>query len=147
MREETFPEVLPFSHLLRPHIETALWPHLYPKDSICESNMSEVFDYALRLDLLQFRYDQQVLGHFNKVGTRAHGISLGRALNEFPDSPQDLRMKRAALADLARQLGRACFLVTFDPGAYATTWSHFVERTRHMAGQRFWETTLWKHFM
>ena len=45
-------------------------------------------------------------------------------------------MNRPALAELTRQLGRARFLVTLDPGAYATTGSYSVERTRHMAGRR-----------
>ena len=154
-REDTVSRALPFSFLLRPYIETALWPHLYPNNSLCDTNMSgrerkyksvkqaflakvcsEVLDYALRYDLLQFHYDRHVLSHFSEVGQRATGIPLERVLKEFPDSPHDLKMNRAALADLNRQLGRARFLVTLAPGAYATTWSYFVERTRHMAGRR-----------
>ncbi len=59
-------------------IEYALWPNLYPFSTWCESNisdsgsrlsmkvsfdtklLSEILDYALHYDLLQFQYDRSL---------------------------------------------------------------------------------------
>lgn len=106
-------------------IECALWPNLYPFTSWCESSISgknsqlsvrksfwakvfsEIVDYALHFDLLQWQYDRalyKVVGGAINTARFSH-CSPARALDTKPFSPTYWQWQHRYLLDAVQQYG------------------------------------------
>ena len=147
---------LPHKVMLRRYLECVLWPGLYPSRAVCDTEfagslrgkkksvkqaflakvVSPVYDFALQYDLLHFHFDRHVMSSFSGKARAAGPLSLMRALKDFPDSPHDRRLNSLAMTDLNHTLGRAKFMITLAPGAYATTWPEVVLHCRDVTKAR-----------
>ena len=100
-------------------IECALWPHLYPRRSWCETTLkgntsrlsikvaflikvfSSILDYALDFELLQFHYDLWLFKTVSRAISTARKLhcSPARALNAKTFSPSYWKTQHRLLQD------------------------------------------------
>ena len=116
-------------------IECALWPNLYPYTMWCESTLSgldsklsgkisfmrkvfsQIMDYGMHFDLLQFHYDRSlfkvVSGAINSA--RFSQCSPARALDTKAFSSSYWQWQHRYLLDAVRQFGLPDVFVTISP--------------------------------
>ena len=136
-------------------IECALWPCLYPVTSWCEtmlsgndqrrsskaSFMTKVFsqirDYSLHYDLLQFHFDRWL---FNTVSgaistAAAMDSSPARALETKTFSSEYWRWEHRFLVDALHQYGYPTLFVTINPYEWTFPFARWLEEFRDRTGK------------
>lgn len=116
-------------------IECALWPHLYPNKSWCETVIegnhsrlstkvsffikvfSSIFDYGVDFELLQFHYDLWLFKTVSGAISAARKLhcSAARALNAKTFSPGFWKMQHRLLLDAVDQFGFPSLFLTISP--------------------------------
>ena len=131
-------------------IECALWPTLYYKTILCESNikgqtnrasgkmcfmhkvLSPVEDYAINFELLHYQYDRwlfkTITGAIN--ASKFSGCSPNSALQEKSFSATFWRWQHLYLLDAVRQFGFASFFLTISPYEWTFPWPPFLDDLR-----------------
>ena len=136
-------------------IECALWPHLYPKKSWCETTItgnnsrlstkvaffikvfSSVVDYGIDFELLQFHYD---LWLFKTVSgaifsARRLHCSPVRALNAKTFSPGYWKTQHRLLQDAVDQFGYPSLFLTISPYKWTFPMASWIENIRNKTGK------------
>jgi hypothetical protein len=116
-------------------IECAIWPHLYPFHEWCETKLSgntsrqsakvsftmkirsEILDYSLEYDLLQFVYDRWVFTTVSGAisSSRALNVSAATALSTKTFSVEYWKWHHRYLVDAVRQFGYPDVFITISP--------------------------------
>ena len=135
-------------------LECALWPNLYPRTDWCESAISgsdsrlsskvsfifkvfsEIADYALHFDLLQFQYDRciykTVSGAINSA--RFLNCSPARALDTKQFSPTFWQWQHLYLLDAVQQFGLPDVFITISPFEWSFPFPHWLDQLRSQTG-------------
>ena len=135
-------------------IECALWPNLYPFTTWCESGLSgknnrlsvkksfcaklfsEIVDYALHFDLLQWQYDRAlykvVSGAINTA--RFSHCSPARALDAKPFSPTYWQWQHRYLLDAVQQFGLPDAFITISPYEWSFPFPDWLSSIRKCTG-------------
>lgn len=135
-------------------IECALWPNLYPFTSWCESTLSgkqtrlsskiafstklfsEIADYALHFDLLQWQYDRAlykvVRGAINTA--RFSKCSPARALDSKSFSVTYWQWQQRYLLDAVEQFGLPDAFITISPFEWSFPFAKWLCRARQSTG-------------
>jgi len=144
-----------YHHEQNAGLECALWPHLYPLSSWCETSLSgntarlstkvsymnkilsEILDYSLDFELLQFQYDRWL---FNTVtGAISSGISSGRSpatcLDAKTFSPEYWKWQHRFLLDALRQYGYPSLFLTISPFEWTFPWPQWLLDARSLSGK------------
>ena len=136
-------------------IECALWPNLYPFTDWCESAMSgtssrhsrkisfecklfsEIIDYGLHFDLLQWHYDrviyQIVSGAINTA--RFSSCSPAHALDTKPFSPTYWQWQHRCLLDAVQQFVLPDVFITISPSEWAFPFAKWIDDIRMHTGK------------
>lgn len=144
----------PFNFSLTVGIECALWPNLYPFTSWCESTLSgkqtrlsgkvsfcaklfsEIADYALHFDLLQWQYDRAlykvVSGAINTA--RFSKCSPARALDSKSFSETYWQWQHKYLLDAIDQFGLPDAFITISPYEWSFPFAKWVSSIRQSTG-------------
>ena len=157
LRGDRVQRFLPFSFLLTPYLECALWADLYPSRDYCDTRWatsltpaksvkasflvkcrSSIVDYGASFELLQFHYDRWVLSKFTgrAFATRRIQLDLKYAMADMSDTPYCCYLNHMRLVDIHRQLGPASYFITLAPGAYSTQWHPWVLHAAATCGRR-----------
>lgn len=127
-------------------IECALWPHLYPFHEWCETSfsgnttrksskiafnfklLSEVIDYALDFELLQFHYDRWLFNTVSGAISSCRGTlrSPATALDAKPFSIEYWRWEHRYLIDAVRQYGYPSLFMTISPFEWTFPKPHWL---------------------
>lgn len=135
-------------------IECCLWPSLYPLTDWCESSMSdgdtrlsgkiafitkvlsEISDYSLHFELLQFHFDRwifkTVTGAIN-VGMRTK-CSPARALEAKTFSTGYWQWQHRFLLDALRQFGYLSVFLTISPYEWTFPFPEYLQKIRQATG-------------
>lgn len=144
-----------YNYAERSSIETALWPHLYPFYNWCETNLkgnesrlsmkvrfwhkltSQIADYAMLYDLLQFHYDlwlwQTVSGAIASAGKM--NCSPNKALEAKAFSSEFWRWQHRYLLDAVEQFGTPSLFITISPYELTFPFPPWMESLREMSGK------------
>ena len=136
-------------------IECALWPNIYPFSSWCESLIcgqdsrlsmkaafctklfSEIQDYLLHFDLLQWHYDRTlykiVSGAINTA--RIMNCSPAKALDTKSFSPTYWQWQHRYLLDAVHQFGVPDVFITISPFEWSFPFANWLSSLRHIAGK------------
>ena len=136
-------------------IECALWPNLYPFTSWCESTISrketrlsskiafctklfsEVVDYALHFELIQWQYDRAlykvVSGAINAA--RFSKCSPARALDSKPFLPTYWQWQHRYLLDAVEQFGLPDAFITISPFEWSFPFAKWLTEIRQSTGK------------
>lgn len=136
-------------------VECALWPNLYPFTSWCESTLcggtsrlsskvafchklfSEISDYGLNFDLLQWQYDRSmykiVSGAINTG--RFSNCSPARALDTKPFSPTYWQWQHRYLLDAVDQFGLPDVFFTISPFEWSFPFAKWISDIRQTTGK------------
>ncbi len=136
-------------------IECALWPNLYPYTSWCESVISdngsrlsskvafckklfsEVIDYGLHFELLQFQYDRWVYrtvsGAINTA--RILKCSPARSLDSKTFSPTYWQWQHRFILDAVNQFGLPDVFITLSPYEWSFPFPQWIDDIRHKTGR------------
>lgn len=136
-------------------IECALWPNMYPRSDWCETAISgcdsklsskvsfvtkvfsEIADYALHFDLLQFQYDRSVYktvsGAINCA--RILNCSPARALDTKSFSPSFWQWQHLYLIDAVRQFCLPDVFITISPFEWSFPFPDWLEQIRLQTGR------------
>ena len=132
-------------------IECALWPNLYPYTDWCESMISgamirqsdkttfyakvysEIPDYVLHFDLLQFHFDccmyQVVSGAINT--SRLLNCSPARALDTKPFSSTYCQWEHCYLLNAIAQFGLPDVFITISPFEWSFPFPEWLDDIRN----------------
>ena len=135
-------------------LECALWPNMYPRTDWCESAISgsdsrlsskmsfilkvfsEIADYALHFDLLQFQYDRciykTVSGAINSA--RFLNCSPARALDTKQFSPTFWQWQHLYLLDAVQQFGLPDVFITISPFEWSFPFPNWLDQLRSETG-------------
>ena len=135
-------------------IECALWPNIYPFTNWCESTIcgsearlssrrafstkvfSEITDYALHYELLQWQYDRAlykvVSGAINLA--RFSNCSPARALDTKPFSPTYWQWQHRYLLDAVEQFGLPDAFIAISPYEWSFPFAKWVYCARQSTG-------------
>ncbi len=135
-------------------IECALWPNLYPFSAWCESNisdsgsrlsmkvsfhtklLSEILDYGLHYDLLQFQYDRwlykTVSGAINTA--RFLKCSPARSLDTKTFSATYWQWQHRYLLDAVQQFGLPDIFITLSPFEWSFPFPQWLQDIRSKTG-------------
>jgi hypothetical protein len=135
-------------------IECALWPNIYPFTNWCESTIcgkearlsskrafstkvfSEVTDYVLHYELLQWQYDRAlykvVSGAINSA--RVSNCSPARALDTKPFSPTYWQWQHRYLLDAVEQFGLPDAFITISPYEWSFPFAKWVSCAMQSTG-------------
>ena len=136
-------------------IECALWPHLYPKESWCDTVikgntsrlsfkvafltkvLSGISDYAMDYELLQFHYDLWLFKTVSGAISTARKMhcSPARALNAKTFSPGYWKMQHRLLQDAVDQYGYPSLFLTISPYEWTFPMAEWVTNMRHAIGK------------
>lgn len=136
-------------------IECALWPHLYPCTSWCESVLSGkdsrislkisfltkilsgIVDYSLDYELLQFHFDRwifkTVTGAINSASTM--NCSPATALDMKIFSSGYWKWQHRFLVDALRQFGPPSVFVTISPYEWSFPFPDWLDNVRKLTGR------------
>ena len=136
-------------------IECTLWPNLYPTREWCESAISgketrlsgktafstkvfsEITDYSLHFDLLQWQYDcalyKVVSGAINTAAFS--NCSPVRALDTKPFSPTYWQWQHRYLLDAVEQFGLPDAFITISPYEWSFPFAQWVKKVRQSTGR------------
>lgn len=136
-------------------IERALWPNLYPFTDWCESSLSgqksrlsakvsfchklfsEIPDYAIHFDLLQWQYDRAIYkvvsGAINTA--RLSNCSPARALDSKPFSPTYWQWQHRYLLDAVDQFGLPDVFITISPFEWSFPFAKWISDIRGKTGK------------
>lgn len=136
-------------------IECALWPNLYPFTSWCESMsfdngsrlsskvafckklFSEILDYGLHFELLQFQYDRwvyrTVTGAINTA--RMLKCSPARSLDTKTFSPTYWQWQHRFVLDAVNQFGLPDIFITLSPYEWSFPFPQWLNDIRHKTGR------------
>ena len=139
-----------YNYAERYGIETALWPHLYPFDNWCKTNLkgnssssstkisywhkltSQIADYAMLYDLLQFHYNlwlwQTVSGAI--ASARKLNCSPNKALEAKAFSSEFWKWQHRYLLDAVEQFGTPSLFITISPYEWTFPFSLWMESLR-----------------
>lgn len=137
-------------------IECALWPNLYPYTSWCESVLSdsgsrmsskvsfntklhsEIIDYGMHFELLQFQYDRwlykTVSGAINTA--RFQNCSPARALDTKTFSATYWQWQHRYVLDAVEQFGLPDVFITLSPYEWSFPFPEWLENIRKLTGKR-----------
>ena len=135
-------------------IECCLWPHLYPYTDLCETTLkgnesrlsgkiaflnkvfSNILDYGLTYDLLQFHYDlwifKTVTGAISSA--RRMQCSPARALNAKTFSAGYWKTQHRLLVDAVRQFGYPSVFVTINPYEWTFPFPQWLKNAQQLTG-------------
>lgn len=136
-------------------IECALWPQLYPFYEWCETELSgndsrqsakisfmlkilsEILDYSLEYDLLQFVYDRWL---FNTVSgaissSRKFGTSAAASLSTKTFSTEYWRWQHRFLMDAVRQYGYPDIFITISPYEWTFPTPKWLHNASELSGK------------
>lgn len=152
VKEESNINTLDFS--VTAGIECALWPNIYPFSSWCESLLcgqdsrlsmkiafctklfSEIVDYGLHFDLLQWQYDRNlykvVSGAINTA--RFSNCSPAQALDSKSFSPTYWQWQHRYLLDAVQQFGLPDVFITISPFEWSFPFVNWVSSVRSKTG-------------
>ena len=144
-----------FDFSLTAGIECALWPNLYPFTNWCESTLcgkdtrlsskiafctklfSEIVDYGLHFELLQWQYDRAlykvVSGAINTV--RFSNCSPARALDSKSFSPTYWQWQHRYLLDAVEQFGLPDVFVTISPFEWSFPFAKWLSHICQSTGR------------
>ena len=133
-------------------IECCLWPHLYPYTDLCETTLKEnesclsskfaflnkvfsnILDYALTYDLLQFHYDmlifKMVMGAISSA--RRMKSSPARALNAKTFSAGYWKTQHRLSVDAVRQFGYPSIFVTINPYKWTFPFPQWLKNVQQL---------------
>jgi hypothetical protein len=136
-------------------IECALWPNLYPYTSWCESIVSdsgsrlsskvsfnaklhsEIIDYAMHFELLQFQYDRwlykTVSGAINTA--RFRKCSPARALDTKTFSATFWQWQHRYVLDAVDQFGLPDIFITLSPYEWSFPFPEWLQDIRQKTGR------------
>jgi hypothetical protein len=136
-------------------IECTLWPNLYPYTDWCESNISgkhsrhsvkvsfmtkvtsEILDYSLHFDLMQFHYDRWlykvISGAINTA--RFSNCSPARALDSKHFSVTYWQWQHRYLLDAVEQFGLPDVFVTLSPYEWSFPFPEWLKYIRNTTGR------------
>ena len=139
----------------RSAIENALWPNLYPFTDWCETVLkgnetglstkvsfwqkltSEIADYSMLYDLLQFHYDvwlwQTVSGAI--ASARRMKCSPNKALESKSFSSEFWHWQHRYLLDAVEQFGFPSLFLTISPYEWSFPFPPWMEHLRKMTGK------------
>lgn len=129
-------------------IECALWPHLYPYLHWCESYLSsdgtrssslksfmikiksEIVDYSLNYEILQFQYDMWLWRTVSGAVQTAISFhcSPARSLETKVFSPQFFKWHHLQLIDCVRQHGFPQLFLTISPYEWTYPYPYFLSK-------------------
>lgn len=136
-------------------IECALWPHLYPFHEWCESSfsgnstrksskmsfnfklLSEVIDYSLDYELLQFQYDRWLFNTVSGAISSCRGTlrSPASALDTKPFSVEYWRWEHRFLLDAVRQYGYPSVFITISPFEWTFPMPRWLTSAAELVGK------------
>lgn len=136
-------------------IECALWPHLYPFTSWCETTLtgqqsrlsrkigfltkvfSGIVDYSLEYELLQFHYDLWIFTTVSGAlsSGRIMRCSPARALNAKTFSTGYWKMQHRLLLDAVYQFGYPSLFITINPYEWTFPFPKWLSNIRDMTGR------------
>ena len=136
-------------------IECALWPSLHPYTAWCESAMSdggsrlsrkvsfnakllsEVVDYALHFELLQFQYDRWLYKTLSGAINTARYLkcSPARSLHSKTFSPTYWDWQHRYVLDAVDQFGLPDVFITISPFKWSFPFSQWLEDIRLKTGK------------
>ena len=136
-------------------IECALWPNLYPFTTWCESSISdsgsrlsskasfnaklfsEILDYSLDYDVLQFQYDRwlykTVSGAINTA--RLLKCSPARSLDSKPFSATYWQWQHRYVLDAVEQFGLPDIFITLSPYEWSFPFPQWLTDIRSKTGR------------
>ena len=143
-----------YDFFLTEGIECALWPNIYPFSSWCESIIcgkesrlsmkasfcaklfSEILDYGLHFDLLQWQYERAlykvVSGAINTA--RYRNCSPARALDTKTFSPTYWQWQHLYLLDAIEQFGLPSVFITISPYEWTFPFARWISAIRYETG-------------
>ena len=136
-------------------VECALWPHLYPLHTWCETSLSgntsrlsgkvsfvtkllsEILDYSLDYELLQFVYDRWL---FTTVSGAISACSLTRrspatSLDSKTFSPEYWKWQHRFLLDALRQYGYPSLFITLSPFEWTFPTPEWLTQASQLSGK------------
>ena len=136
-------------------VESALWPALYFRTSLCESVLegqnnpasskisymhkvlSPVIDFAINYDILQYQYDRwlfkTITGAVN--ASKASGCSPNRSLENKSFSKTFWQHQHLFLIDAVHQYGFPSLFITISPYEWTFPFPPFIEEIRNIYGK------------
>lgn len=143
-----------FDFSLTSGIECALWPNLYPFSSWCESCLSgqqsrlsmkiafctklfsEILDFGLSFELLQWQYDRAMYKVVSGVinAARFLNCSPARALDAKPFSPTYWQWQHRFLLDAVEQFGLPDIFITISPYEWSFPFGDWISSIRYQTG-------------
>ncbi len=157
---------LPPTALLEPYLETAVFPHLYPSMQHCEKQagpewlpfshrpsvkaslhesekadfvrklLSDIIDYDVSYELLQFQFDRYVLHHtiVTHAVAQHNDVKAKWALQHRHWTPGFWRRHHAILEDVSRQLGPPDLFITIAPWERDFPFPYWVRKAKVASG-------------
>lgn len=144
-----------YDHRENQGIECALWPHLYPFYEWCETRLSgntsrqsaktsftlkilsEILDYSLDYDLLQFVYDRWLFTTVSGAisSSRAFDTSAATSLSTKTFSVEYWRWQHRFLMDAVRQYGYPDVFITISPYEWTFPTPKWLENASDLSGK------------
>ena len=136
-------------------LECALWPHLYPFEKWCETTLSgnssresskisfnfkilsEIIDYSLDFELIQFQYDRWLFNTVSGAISACRGTlrSPATALDSKPFSSEYWRWQHRYLIDAVRQYGYPSLFLTISPFEWTFPKPHWLTSVSELLGK------------
>jgi len=136
-------------------IECALWPHLYPHHSWCETRFSgnttrlsskvyfmnkvysEILDYSLDYELLQFVYDRWLFNTVSGAISSCAGSqrSPANSLDSKTFSIEYWRWHHRFLIDALQQFGYPTLFITLSPFEWTFPPAEWLRQARQLSGK------------
>lgn len=136
-------------------IECALWPHLYPVTEWCETILSgnatrksskvsftfkllsEIVDYSLDYELLQFHYDRWLFNTVSGAISSCRGTlrSPATSLDGKPFSIEYWRWQHRFLLDAVKQFGYPSVFITISPYEWTFPQAQWLASIAEMLGK------------
>jgi hypothetical protein len=136
-------------------IECALWPHVYPFTNWCETAIKEnnsrlsrkisfltkvfsnILDYSLDYEILQFHYDMWIFTTVSGALSSARKMHATpvRALNAKTFSPGYWKMQHRLLLDAIDQFGYLSLFFTLSPYEWTFPFPKWITDIRKLTGR------------